>query len=175
MKRYEVLICGFGGQGVIFAGKLLGHTAGLAGLETAQSASYGSEARGSACHAGVVLASEQIGYPKVNNPDLLIAMSQEGYDKFYDKVKPGGMIVFDCDLVKTTAIEGVERAGYQATKIATDLGKRNIANVLLLSIAASLGGFVTKEALIQALENNSPSAFKEINLKALAVGFRMGQ
>jgi len=175
IKRLEVIICGFGGQGVIFAGELLGRAGVRAGLETGQSASYGSEARGSACHAGVVLSSEQIGYPKVRKPDVVIAMSQAAYDKFADSVKPGGKVVFDHHLVKRKEIDGVEQIGIPATDLATQLGRRGVANVVMLTAAMKITGDVSMDALKEALEEQSPEAFLDINLKAFEEGLKLAE
>ena len=174
-KRLEVIICGFGGQGVIFAGVLLGRAGMRAGLETSQSASYGSEARGSACHAGVVLSPEQIGYPNVKQPDVLIAMSQAGYDKFVETVKPGGMIYFDCHLIKMKEIENIEQIGVPATSVATQLGNKNVANVLILTAAVFGSKIIPEKALKTAVEEQSPSAFTEVNIKAFEQGLKIGK
>jgi len=170
VSRREILICGFGGQGVIFAGELLGRAGVRAGLESGQSASYGSEARGSACHAGVVLSSEQIGYPKVIKPDVVIAMSQSAYDKFAPTVKPGGRLFFDYHLVKHREIDGVEQIGIPATDLATQLGRRGVANVVMLTAAMRITGDVSMDALKEALEEQSPQAFLDINMKAFEEG-----
>lgn len=175
MKRQEVLICGFGGQGVIFAGVLLGRAGVCAGLEAAQSASYGAEARGSACHAGVVLSPEPIGYPKVRQPDVLIALSQDGYDKFAHTVKSGGKIFFDCHLIKHKKIDTVEQVGVPATSSATQLGQKGVANVVVVTTAAAIAGIVSNEALKTAIDEQSPANFKEINIKAFEEGLKIAE
>ncbi len=169
--RKELLFCGFGGQGIIFAGKIMGQAGISAKLETAQSSSYGSEARGSACHAGVVVSSELIGYPKVTQPDILVAMSQEAYDKFIKTVKPGGTVFFDSHLVKETKVDGVVQNAIPATSMATDLCRRGVANVVMLSAVVASSGIVSREDLQDALDAQSPPAFKKINKKALDAGF----
>ena len=194
--KSEILICGFGGQGVIFAGELLGRAAIIAGREAAESSSYGSESRGSACHAEVVISDEPIAYPKVERPDILIALSQDSYDKFAPRVKPGGQIFFDCHLIKMKKLEGVNQTGIPATHLATQLGRKGVANVVLLAAAMAIafpplrsrGGLrggsktdtpvghllPTRESLEKALVEQSPAAFREINLKALTEGWKMG-
>ena len=170
MPRREILICGFGGQGVIFAGELLGRAGIRAGLETGQSASYGSEARGSACHAGVVLSSEPIGYPKVRRPDVVIAMSQAAYDRFASTVKPGGRVIFDSHLVKRGEIDDVEQIGVPAASLATRLGRKGVANVVMLTAAMEITGDVSMDALREALGEQSPEKYREMNLKAFDEG-----
>ncbi|MBT3232058.1 MAG: 2-oxoacid:ferredoxin oxidoreductase subunit gamma [Calditrichaeota bacterium] len=169
--RTELLFCGFGGQGIIFAGKIMGQAGVAAKLETAQSASYGSEARGSACHAGVVVSTEQIGYPKVTKPDILVAMSQEAYDKFINTVKSGGTVFYDSHLVNATETEGVVQNAIPATSLATDIGRRGVANVVMLSAMVASSGIVSKDNLQDTLDEQSPPAFKEINGNAVDAGF----
>lgn len=170
MNRTELLICGFGGQGVIFAAELLGRTAVLAGMEVAQSVSYGSEARGSACHAGVVLASEEIAYPKVRTPDILVALSQSGYDKFISSVKAGAKVIYEKDLVVSCVVEGIEQIGIPATSIAVDLGNRNVANVVMLGAVVKQTGIVPETTLRQTLDEHCPPKYLEINRQALEKG-----
>jgi len=170
----EILICGFGGQGIIFAGELLGRAGMHAGMEAAQSASYGAEARGSACHAEVLLSSEHIPYPRVRRPDLLIAMSQAGYDKFAAKVKKDGRIVYDSDLVSPRKLDSVEQTPFAATAAATELGRRGVANVVMLAAVVSTTGMIPPDALKSALEEQTPEKYREVNLKALEVGQNMG-
>lgn len=172
MSRTELVICGFGGQGVIFAGVLIGHACVQAGLEVAQSAAYGSEARGSACHAGVVISTENISYPKVHNPDILLAMSQAGYDKFVRNVKDTGKVFYDSDLVVPVASENVEQIPVKATAIATDLGKKAVANVALVATTVGKTQFIDSNALRKAVEENSPRAFREMNISAMEMGLK---
>jgi len=197
--KSKILICGFGGQGVIFAGELLGRAAIIAGREAAESSSYGSESRGSACHSGVVIADAPIAYPKVERPDILIALSQDSYDKFAPRVKPGGQIFFDCHLIKMKKLEGVDQTGIPAMHLATQLGRKGVANVVMLAAAmANLRGAPTsvgesqlkpdlqasrathpnlpsREALEQALREQSPAAYLEVNLKAVEAGWGISE
>ena len=175
MKRVELLICGFGGQGVVFAGVLLGNAAVNAGLEAAQSASYGAEARGSACHAGVILSSRPISYPKVRTPDLLIALSQAGYDKFHPAVREDGLVLYDGDLVSVKESGPARHVPVAATAIATDLGARGVANVVIAAAAVALAGLFDKEILRETLEAYSPESFREANLRALHAGFDLAE
>lgn len=172
--RREAIICGFGGQGVIFAGRLLGQAASLSGLESAQSSSYGSEARGSACDAGVVISDAIIGYPQPARPDVLIALSQAAYDKFVTRVNPGGAIIYDDGLVVPREIESVRQIGVPATAAATDaLGRRGIANVVILAAASALTGLASRDDLKKAVEEESPPDYLEINLRAVDEGLKL--
>ncbi|MFH0765799.1 MAG: 2-oxoacid:acceptor oxidoreductase family protein [Calditrichota bacterium] len=171
---------------MIFAGELLGRAAMWAGLQSAESSSYGAEARGSACHAGVIISDQYIPYPKVRRPDLLIALSQGAFDKFLPTVKGGGQAVFDADLVDISASsskrEDIILRGFFATAAATRLGRRSVANVVLLAAALASNFSRTdilvcpispsREALAQAIVEQSPEAFRKINLTALEEGWK---
>ncbi len=166
MKRIELLICGYGGQGVIFAGELIGRAGIIAGMESAQSSSYGSEARGSSCSTGVVLSDEQIGYPIVLKPDILIALSQDSYIKYAPTVKTGGTIFYDSDMVEPMSMVGIVHQGIAATSKATAMGRKGVANVVILAEMIKATQILSSELFEKSIIEQSPTAFREINLKA---------
>jgi len=174
-QKSETIIAGFGGQGVLFAGGLLGRAGIQAGLTAAESSSYGAESRGSACFVGVVLSDEPIPYPKVRRPDLLIALSQGGYDKFTALIKPGGRIFYDCDMIQPKSLEGVDQAGIHATTIAAQMGSKAVANVVMLAAAVITTGIVPMKALREAVKEQSPAAYLAVNLKAVEEGWRVSK
>ncbi|MBM3326395.1 MAG: hypothetical protein FJY65_05375 [Calditrichaeota bacterium] len=169
MKRIDLIICGFGGQGVIFAGELIGRAGMLAGMESAQSSAYGAEARGSACSTGVVLSDEPIDYPIVRQPDILLAFSQDGYRAYASLVKSGGQIFYDCDLVRPASIDSIEQTGIPATAEAAAIGNKNVANVVMLAKMLAATEILPQEALIKSIIEQSSPAYREINLKALVL------
>lgn len=175
MAYKELLICGFGGQGVIFAGVLIGNAAVKAGLEASQSAAYGSEARGSACHAGVVISDKPISYPKTRIPDLMIALSQAGYDKFISSVSETGYVLYDEDIVTANNEIATKQIPAKFTEIASDIGNRSVANVVASSAAISLMGIFDTEILKETISENSPKAFLDLNLKAFEAGCVLAQ
>jgi len=172
---------------VIFAGELLGRAAMRAGLESAESSAYGSEARGSACHAGVIISDQYIPYPKVRRPDLLIALSQSAYLSFITSVKSGGQVFYDIDLVNPSLSprNDVILKGIPATAAAAQLGRRSVANVVLLTAALASNNdhpdlpgdsiVPSREAMEKAIIEQSPPAFKEINLAAMKEGWKMSE
>ncbi len=171
MSRTEVLICGFGGQGVIFAGELIGRAGMIAGMEAAQSSAYGSEARGSSCSTGVVLSDELIGYPIVRKPDVLIALSQDGYEKFAPSVKGGGIIFYDSDMVEPASMEGIDQQGIPATTKAASIGRKGVANVVMLAEMVRITRILSLEVLEKSIAEQSPDAFRSINLKAIRLTY----
>jgi 2-oxoglutarate ferredoxin oxidoreductase subunit gamma len=148
MSRWEVKIAGFGGQGIILAGYLLGKAAAVYDRRHATMVqSYGPEARGSACNSQVIIADEPIYYPYLTEPDVLIAMSQEAYARFAPEVKPGGLVIIERDLVALNAgrlrdedsrENTVRLYALPATKIAEELGHRIVANIVMLGFLCAL-------------------------------------
>ena len=172
----QVRICGFGGQGVVLAGVILGHAGILDGKYAAQSSSYGAEARGSACKSEVVISDEWIDYPHVLKADMLLAMSQPAYNKYScDVAREGGVIFHDEELVKPEAQIKVPHFSVPATQRALDtLDNRMVANTILLAAGVEATGIVTRHSLRLALERNIVGKHFEINKKAVDLGFQLG-
>lgn len=182
MSRWEVQIAGFGGQGIILAGYLLGKAASVYdGRHATMVQSYGPEARGSACASQVVIADEPIYYPYVTEPDVLIAMSQEAYTKFAARVKPGGLLLIERDLVALEAFDPVRSGALavrlhalSATKIAEELGHRIVANIVMLGFLCALVPIVSPSAMKEALLSSLPKSAIEWNLMAFDAGYERG-
>ena len=169
--RQEIRLAGYGGQGIILAGLLLGKAAALYdGKEAVFTQSYGPEARGGASSADVVIADQPVDYPLVTRPDCLVVMFQEAYERYRPDLAPGGLLALDQDLVKPNAQEGVFHA-VPATRLAEGLGKRIAANVVMLGFFAAVSGLVSRQAVEQALRSTIPSRHLELNLRALARGY----
>ena len=104
----QIVIAGFGGQGVLFAGKILAYMGMDTGKELSWLPSYGPEMRGGTCNCSVIIADSQIGSPIIQRPDALIVMNKPSLEKFVDTVKPGGVIVLDSSLIDTKVERGDE-------------------------------------------------------------------
>lgn len=169
--RYETRIAGFGGQGVVTAGYILGRAACLFDKKNAtQTQSYGPEARGGACTSEVVISEDLIDYPKVIKPDVLVAMSQEAYSQYYQDVKDGGIIILDKDLVSVeNRRKDVRYYEIPSTAVAEQLGNKIVANIVMLGTLVALTGVVSKEAIRQSVEDRFPKQ-AELNLRALEEG-----
>jgi len=166
----EIRLAGFGGQGIGLAGLILGKAISLYdGKEAVMTQAYGPEARGGASSANVVMSDETIDYPFVQNPDILVAMSQEAYVKFRSNVKPNALIVIDEGLVSPEV--GEEVNSIPATKLAEDLGRRIVSNVVMLGFFTAVTGIVSREAMEKALESTLPSKVLHLNLEAFSLGF----
>ncbi len=177
--RLEIRVAGFGGQGIIRAGLMLAMAACIYDKKkrnAVQTQSYGPESRGGACKSEVVISDEEIDFPKIIEPDVLIVMSQEAYDTYVDLLKKGGALLVDPDLVpkeKTTPHLQVFRV--PATKIAEELGKTIAANVVMLGAFASLTKLIPGEAVKESILRNIPKGTEKLNLAAFEKGFEYGK
>ncbi len=170
--RQEVRLAGFGGQGIILAGYVLGKAAALYdGKEAVLTQSYGPEARGGACAADLVISDETIDYPMVSTPSLVILMSQEAFTKYGAAVAEGAQLVVDSDLVESATRKEWLRH-IPATRLAEGLGNRMVANVIMLGFLCAVSGVVSRGALEEAIRTTVRPGLLELNLQAFARGFQ---
>ncbi len=139
------------------------------GLEAVMTQSYGPEARGGASSSNIVVSDKAIAYPFVQAPDILASLSQAAYIKFRDTAGKNAKILIDEDLV--TPKEGDEVYGIPATKLAEELGRRIVANVIMLGFITSVTGIAKRESVEQAIENSVKAKTIPLNLKAFSIGF----
>jgi len=175
-RASRVLLTGFGGQGVVLAGYILGKAAAIhGGREATLIQAYGPEARGGATSASVVISDEPILYPYVAEADVLVCMSQEGYTKFLPRLRPGGTLLYDDQLVHLgEGADGHRILGVPATQLAREAGRALVANIVMLGFLAATTGVVTREALAEAVRSSVPKGTEELNLGAFASGFAHG-
>lgn len=168
--RKEICIAGFGGQGVGLAGYILGKAAALYdGLEAVTTQSYGPEARGGASNANVILADEAVDYPFVQRPDVLVALSQEAYNRFRPSLAPDGLVLIDEDLV--TPEPDDHPLAIPATRLAEGLGRRIVANMVMLGFFTARTGLVSRQGMEQAIASTVREKTIPLNHKAFATGF----
>lgn len=166
----EIRLSGFGGQGIGLAGVLIGKAAALYdGLEGVMTQAYGPEARGGASSANLIISDEQIDYPFVQQPDILVAMSQEAYTKFRPTARADALVLIDADLVTPSAGDGVR--AIPATRLAEGLGRRIVANVIMVGFFTRQTGVVSRDAMEQALKETLRPKLVPLNLKAFAAGY----
>jgi 2-oxoglutarate ferredoxin oxidoreductase subunit gamma len=172
--RYEIRLTGSGGQGLILAGIILAEAAGLHdGKFVCQTQSYGPEARGGASKAEVVISDFEIDYPKAIQPDVFLAMNQTSLDAFISDMKPDGLLLVDADLVKE--FPPSRSVALPFTRIARDLGKPMVANIVALGALAQLTGQVSLPGLAAAVRARVPRGTQELNQQALAAGVAAAQ
>jgi len=168
----EVRLCGFGGQGIILAGGITGRGAALYdGREVTLTQSYGPESRGGACSTALIISSGSIPYPHVAHPSVMVAMSQEAYTTYHGQLAEGGVLLTDADLVKPDPAAGQQVIPIPATRIAEqELGRRIVANIVMMGALATLTGVVSKEAMRKAVLDSVPKGTEELNMEAFHKG-----
>jgi len=176
--RAEIRFAGFGGQGIISAGKITGRAAAIYdGNNAVMMQSYGPEARGGACNADLVVSDAAIGYPQLHHPAYGVIMSQEAYEKYAPTIDPAGTLIVDEDLVEMDeAPPAVDRVyAIPATRLADELGRKIVANVVMLGALAAITGVVSRDAMRDAILNSVPPRTVELNERAFETGFARGE
>jgi len=167
---------GFGGQGIILSGLILGKAASLFSDKKATfTQSYGPEARGGSCSANVMISESEIDYPYVTSPHHMIIMSQGAYEKYVDKLRSGGKLIYDEDLVELKFRRNdIHRFGIPATRLAEQLGRRIVANIVMLGFVAAVTEVVDYDAMKSAILDTVPPGTEELNLRAYNTGYDEG-
>jgi len=179
VNRLEVRLSGFGGQGIIRSGEIIGKAAAIYdGRYATFTQSYGPESRGGACAAQVAIADDpvELSYPHVLNPSILVVMSQGGYNKYVPGFRRDGLLIADEDLVELDeAAEGMRILKIPATRLAEKLGRRIVANVVMLGFVAGVTDIATPEAIKKAVLDSVPRGTEELNERAFETGFDYAQ
>lgn len=174
--KKQIRLSGFGGQGIILAGLILGKAATLfEGRNAVLTQSFGPEARGGACSADVVLSDARINYPRVTEPDVLVIMSEEAARTYGPNTADGAVVLVNEELVRTVpARPGLSVYGIPATRIAEGLGRAMVANIVMLGFIAATARVVAYDSLKQALLASVPPNTHELNLSAFQAGYDHG-
>lgn len=170
----QITITGFGGQGVVLAGRIVGQAAAIGDqLESTFVQSYGPESRGGACSAQVTIADGPIYFPYIKNPDILVCMSQSGYDKHHSLLKPEGTLIIDPDLVKPSG----KRAYFAipCTRFAEELGHKMMANIIMIGFFSAITEAISLEAARETVLSSVPKGTEEKNLKAFERGWEFAE
>jgi 2-oxoglutarate ferredoxin oxidoreductase subunit gamma len=172
LEETAVKLCGFGGQGIILSGLLIGKAASIYdGKQATFTQSYGPEARGGECSASVIVSKQRSSYPFVDNADVLVAMSQVAYNKYVKQLKENSLLIIDANLVdphdtpKGTTIRSVP-----ATAIAEKLGNKIVANVVMLGFFTAASGAVSPDSMKKVISETVPKRFIDLNMKAFDMG-----
>lgn len=175
--RVEIRIAGFGGQGIIRTGLMLATASCVFEDKNAvQTQSYGPESRGGRCKSEVIISDEEIDYPKVQRPDILIILSQEAYDEYIDTLKEGGILLVDPDMVPNQRKDlNIKVYEIPATRIAEELGKKIVANVVMLGAFTAITNLIDAEAMRQSILRNIPKGTENLNLMAFERGLEYGR
>lgn len=174
MREMKSVLAGFGGQGVLFAGKVIATAGLIEDRELSWLPSYGPEMRGGTANCSVSLSDEPIGSPLVLEPNMLVAMNQPSYDKFIDTVEPGGFVVVDSTLVLNMKMrDDVTICAIPATEMAENAGLKGLSNIILTGKLWALTQFCQRETLDAAIDHVVPAkkqAMVELNKRAIQMG-----
>jgi 2-oxoglutarate ferredoxin oxidoreductase subunit gamma len=176
MRLTEIRIAGFGGQGVILSAVVLGKAASIYenGFAT-MTQNFGPEARGGACSAQLVLSDSPVLYPYVTQPDIMVVMSQEAYNRFAHELKPEGMLIVEEDLVRVSNPNSDKKVySIPATRFAEELGKRMVLNSVMVGFFTAVTKLLSADAVRKAVADSVPPSFCELNIKAFDKGFEYG-
>jgi 2-oxoglutarate ferredoxin oxidoreductase subunit gamma len=174
-KHCELRLSGSGGQGLILAGIILADAAISEGLNAIQTQSYGPEARGGASKAEVIISGEDIDFPKVQQPDIVLALTQIAADKYVQGIKDNGIIVVD-ESIKLP--EDLKAKVYKLPILSTaseKIGKSIVANIVALGILTEFSGVISKESVEASILKRVPKGTEELNKTALQEGFALAK
>ncbi len=173
--RTEIRITGFGGQGVVLAAHIVGYACAIvAGRHASMMQSFGPEARGSSCTASLVVSGDEILYPYLTRPRVLVAMSADGYEKHIGELAEDGILVHERDLVIPTP--GLEQPAYgiSSTRIAEELGRAIVQNIVMVGFFTAVTSLVAPDAMREAVASSVPSDTTALNLEAFERGWEFG-
>jgi 2-oxoglutarate ferredoxin oxidoreductase subunit gamma len=173
----EIRISGFGGQGVMLAANIIGKAAAIfEGGYATMTESYGPEARGGASSAQLVLSSEPVLYPYVDSPDVLVVLSQEAFSRFGPGIKRGGILLVEDDMVRVEGVAPDVRVfAVPATRLAEELGRKIVLNVVMVGFFAAITGLLSREACLKAIADSVPQKVVSLNERAFEKGFDYGR
>jgi 2-oxoglutarate ferredoxin oxidoreductase subunit gamma len=175
MSRKGIRIAGFGGQGIILSGVILGKAASIFDKGFASlTQSYGPESRGGSCRAEVAIDDVAIDYPYVDSPQVQIILSQEAYTNYGLKASPDTLTIVDSDLVTVDPSAESKPLSIPASRIAKELGRPVVANIIMLGFLAATSNLVSSEALRKAIMDSIPAGTEDFNMKAFDSGFKYG-
>jgi 2-oxoglutarate ferredoxin oxidoreductase subunit gamma len=177
MERCRLVFSGSGGQGVITAAILLAEAAVLEeGLNAVQTQVYGAAARGGATRSDVIVSDEEIHFPKVTQPNVLVCLTQEAYNKFYPIIRPGGMLLTDPRHVKTERkVDARQRELEMFRTVMERIGKPIVFNICMLGAVLGLTDLLKPESILKVLERRMPAAFLDMNRQALDIGLELAR
>ncbi|MFO8165848.1 MAG: 2-oxoacid:acceptor oxidoreductase family protein [Thermodesulfobacteriota bacterium] len=177
MERCRIIFSGSGGQGIITAAIILAEAAVLyENLNAVQSQSYGPEARGGASRSDVIIADTDIRFPKVIQPNILVCLTQEAYNKFSNLIRPGGLLLTDSHYVKHEKKVDAKQIELDMYKVVmNEIGKPIVFNICMLGALIKLTDLIKQESIMKVLGSRVPPAFLGINQQALQLGQQIAE
>lgn len=176
-KNTEIRIAGFGGQGIILSGYIIGKAAAIFDNKfSTLIQSFGPEARGSSCSAQLLISDNQILYPYLVQPEISIILSTDAFERFGGELKSGGIMLVEKDLVQPKNVtKGVKVYAVPATRLAEEMGRKIVMNIITVGFFSATTGITSYEATRKAVESSVPPGTEEINLRAFDMGYNYGK
>ncbi len=177
MERSRLVFSGSGGQGVITAAIILAKAAAIFENKNAiQSQSYGAAARGGATRTDIIISDSEINFPKVVQPNILVSLTQESYNKFSPIIRPGGLLLVDSKYVTIAKkVDAKHVALPMFDTVMEKIGKPIVFNICMLGALIGISELIKPASILKVLETTIPEDFMEMNKKALDMGMKMGQ
>jgi 2-oxoglutarate ferredoxin oxidoreductase subunit gamma len=177
MPRMEIKIGGFGGQGVILSGYIIGRAASIYDNKFATMIqAFGPEARGSSTSAQLIVSDEPIAYPYITAPNLMILMSQEAYVKFSGELVPGGTLITEENLVTPHKLRtDITHYSIPAARFAEELGKRMVMNIVMMGFTTAITRVINERAMGEAVKVSVPKGTEKLNIGAFVKGLEYGR
>jgi len=173
VSRTEIRITGFGGQGVVLSGYIIGRACSIhSNLHATMIQSFGPEARGSACSATLTVQDSEVLYPYIGTPTILVALTGEAYEKYREELSDDGIVIHEADLV-TPNLTGNQRAfGCPSTRIAESLGRIIVQNIVMLGFFTGVTQLISRKEMREAVMASVPPGTEDLNLKAFDTGLK---
>ncbi len=172
MQKTEIRLAGFGGQGIVLLGNIIGKAASIYnGCHSTLTQSYGPESRGGSCRAELVISGEPVDYPYIIEPAIQVMLSQEAYNEFGSKAPKGSLLIVDSELVKIDKLPGVKVYSIPASRMAQDMGRPVVANIIMLGFLAAHSDVVTRNALERSVKDFIPAGTESFNMQAFELGY----
>ena len=177
MERCRLVFSGSGGQGLITAAIILAEAAVIyEGLNAVQAQSYGAAARGGVTRSDIIIDDQTINFPKVNQPNILVCLTQEAYDQSYSIIRPGGLLLTDSALVETKRKADARQVSLPLYRsVQQEIGKTIVLNICMLGALQALTNIVSLESLLEVIKTRVPSQFVDMNKKALDLGVELAK
>lgn len=172
--QVELRLSGSGGQGLLLAGIILSEAALIENKNAIQTQSYGPEARGGASKAEVIISHNEIDFPKVTAPNIILALTQIASDKYIDTIREDGIVIVDSKIVLPEGLKAKRIISVPIIDTATDVvGKAIVANIVAIGVLVAATGVVSKESVEQAVLKRVPKGTEELNKLALTEGYKL--
>lgn len=173
----RIIIAGSGGQGILFLGKLIAYSGMLEGKEVTWFPSYGAEMRGGTANCTVIVSDEMIGSPVIRNPNILIAMNEASYNRFSERLLPGGVLIYDSSLINIKDKRSdIKTVGVPATELSASLKNTKSANMVMVGAFVGFSHALAIDSVVQAIDEITPAHRKDsanINKDLVARGYNL--